>query len=203
MWGAEVSGPSGKRGKGVTGPRPPPWSAGTQNAGRNRRGRLRTRALPPAYSPVPSAHWDPVCHDREGTTAPQREGRRGVQLKGSGRRTGLQIPRPTPVCHPDQEPRDLHSSRTQEASPPPGVRSTWLPSKRWSGKTPHRRVALERHLTGVSLRLRGCDSHTHCRAKNAGPGRGTAPGAARTHPVPTSASREDPRQGPQASAAPR
>lgn len=57
------------------------------SARRNRRGRLRTKALPLVRGPVPSAHWasgpmDAMCHDQEGSSAPQREGRRGVQPKG-------------------------------------------------------------------------------------------------------------------------
>lgn len=85
------------------------------------------RALPPAHGPVPSAHWasgamDAMCHDQEGSSAPQRESRRGVQLKGPDsvqerRFQGL------PWCASLTRaswggPHNLHSSRIQEASSP-------------------------------------------------------------------------------------
>lgn len=55
--------------------------------------------------------------------------------RGLGRRTGMQILRPALVCHPDQEPHDLYSSRTPGGVfPTARTRSTSLPFQRWDGK---------------------------------------------------------------------
>lgn len=132
-----------------------------------------------------------MCHDREGSGAPPREGRRGPQPRGWDDAQECRSRGPRWCATPTRNPPICILAGPQEASSPQQGREA-------------RRCPFNGGMEKALLAC--CPGSGTCGRMHAERGKRrlvAQAGARRTRPAPASASQEDPDRDPQASAAPR